>query len=563
MTININQRCKNLADVLGQLDDAIGLVQRVLVHPIESTKTNVIANKNAREAETNVPGYIKQARRLWKNLSTQTGAKDEIIKWTKPEWDDQSSLIHLVTEDNLITQPIGIELLTAMLDFGFSSNAENHWRQTLLMKAVYSPKAVQILLDRGADVHKADFKPRDFGSYKPPLSMFDCQYRTALAHTAEHSEYEWRKPALLQSAQLLLDHGAKVDGAWPVAKTTPLLRAISNGFLELAQLFVQHGADLSAVFDGQNAVMLAAQGGHFDLVKMLVEEFNAPTGIEEQVRDAEMMARAQGHNEMADYLLEKKASMLENDPALGMVPRVSAGRIQIMGAEELLNLCFRSEWKSVYAALESGANPNAVLHKSGDRINADYDYFKKFNFEVFPPERRLTVTPLLCALWLCGAGKAIGEDSGYEVIQRLVELGADVNFQPHNSAPRPFYEPPLVAASRLGLGYKIVPYLLERQANPNQTDDRGHPPLYVAQVASFMTRDSTWHDTICSALIKAGASLLMPDGQRSVADAAFAAVQKETKGLSADDIQECRSRGYLKKAGWSLPENGDWTPPAP
>ena len=114
------------------------------------------------------------------------------------------------------------------------------------------PAAVDVLLDRGADV--------------------DAVSRNALAVAPLNSAAAAGEQAICGR---LLGHGANPNAA-SQGGFTPLHAAAQNGDADLARLLVDHGADVEATSaDGRRAVDFARDGGHEDVAALLAERAGA------------------------------------------------------------------------------------------------------------------------------------------------------------------------------------------------------------------------------------------------------------------------------------------------
>ncbi|ORY38442.1 ankyrin, partial [Rhizoclosmatium globosum] len=77
-------------------------------------------------------------------------------------------------------------------------------------------------------------------------------------------------------ALLLMDHGANVDALSANVDQicdygTPLFVASKENRLEHALLLISFDANVNAVHNGKSALSVAAERGHLDMVKLLVE----------------------------------------------------------------------------------------------------------------------------------------------------------------------------------------------------------------------------------------------------------------------------------------------------
>jgi len=159
---------------------------------------------------------------------------------------------------------------------------------------------------RGTALHRAAF-----------CGLHNVVKVLAIEHSEDvncHSFYEEYTPLHLASqeghveiAQLLVEHGADV-AAQNKDGETPLHRAASRGDLDLARFLVEHGADAAAENkDGVTPLHWASLRGHLDLARFLVEH-----GADAAAQDKDgvtplHLASSYGHFDLARFLVEHGA----------------------------------------------------------------------------------------------------------------------------------------------------------------------------------------------------------------------------------------------------------------
>jgi ankyrin len=137
--------------------------------------------------------------------------------------------LHQVSYGKYRSQEDGVRVTQLLLDRGADVNTRRNDHQTPLHVASYhgSLEILQILIDHGAEVNAVD----KFG--KSPL------------HEVSQGEYEVQEDGV-RVARLLLDRGADVN-AKAKSGDTPLHLASVNKRPKLAELFLEHAANVNAV----------------------------------------------------------------------------------------------------------------------------------------------------------------------------------------------------------------------------------------------------------------------------------------------------------------------------
>ncbi|KJJ29328.1 ankyrin repeat-containing protein [Aspergillus flavus AF70] len=107
-------------------------------------------------------------------------------------------------------------------------------------------------------------------------------------------------------ANVLLEHGADINALPAENRGVTALQAASiNGMFELAVRLLERGADVSAPAaprNGRTAIDGAAERGHFDMVQLLLNAYGEDADLEPVRRQAAGYAEKEGHLEISQWL---------------------------------------------------------------------------------------------------------------------------------------------------------------------------------------------------------------------------------------------------------------------
>ena len=222
--------------------------------------------------------------------------------------------------------------------------------------------------------------------------------------------------------QQILRSNSSAAGMMSSDGWTPLHVASQNGYLEIAQVFIEHGASVdSEVADGQTPLHLASHYGHLEIAQVLIAHGASVDKEEEYEQTPLCVASRNGHLGIAQVLIEHGAYVDHMDEG-GETP--------------------------LHAASQNGHTEIAqVLTKHGASVDEVAD----------------GQTPLHLASHYGHLG----------VAQVLIAHGASVDKEDE------YGQTPLHVASQSGhLG--IAQVLIEHGASVDNKDRFGHTPLYVA-----------------------------------------------------------------------------------
>lgn len=220
-----------------------------------------------------------------------------------------------------------------LLEAGADQEHKTDEMHTALMEASMDGhvEVARLLLDSGAQVNM----PTD--SFESPLTLAACGGHVDLAMlllergaNIEEVNDEGYTPLMEASregheemAALLLSQQANINAQTEETQETALTLACCGGFLEVADYLLKHGADLE--LGASTPLMEAAQEGHLDLVRFLLES-TANVHAQTQTGDTALTyACENGHTDVADVLLCYGAE-LEHESEGGRTPLMKACR---------------------------------------------------------------------------------------------------------------------------------------------------------------------------------------------------------------------------------------------
>jgi ankyrin repeat protein len=166
--------------------------------------------------------------------------------------EEGNSLLYVAASKNQLGK------ISFLLNKGANPNFKNERGATPLNAACdkNALAAVQLLIDGGADVNT-----RTNRGSTPLTCAASGKGCTLVSAAALNSVYDFTNVA-----EILLDNGADVN------IQNPLLIAVRVGNLKMVQLLMLKGADVTATDStGKNALQIAQQQGHTNIVKFLKE----------------------------------------------------------------------------------------------------------------------------------------------------------------------------------------------------------------------------------------------------------------------------------------------------
>ncbi|KAJ5185641.1 NACHT nucleoside triphosphatase [Penicillium cf. griseofulvum] len=357
-----------------------------------------------------------------------------------------------------------------LLDHGADVNAQGGKYGNALYAALINryEKLVQMLLDHGADVNAQG------GEYSNPLyaasiNGYEKLVQILLDHgadvNAQGGEYSNALYAALinryeKLVQMLLDHGADVN-AQGGEYSNPLYAASINGYEKLVQILLDHGADVNAQ-GGQNgnALQAAALWGYKQVVQMLLDhgaDVNAQGGM---YGNAIQAASLTGKEALVQMLLDHGADVNAQGGMYGNAIQAAS----LIGEEKLVQLLLdHGANVSVQGGQYGNALQLASLAGKEKLVHLLLDHGADVNAQGGQYGNALQLASL--------AGQM-------KVVQVLLDQGADINAQSGE------YGNALQAAASSG-DEQVVKILLDRGADVNAQGGRYGSALQAASSRGY------------------------------------------------------------------------------
>jgi ankyrin repeat protein len=329
-----------------------------------------------------------------------------------------------------------VDILRWLLNHGPDVNNQQVDGRTPLHLAIFymRPEAVQMLLEHNADVNSRI----DDGS--TPLCEVLAEHR--LFHEGQR----------VSIVRRLLEHGA--DTNIPGRKcATPLHRASSEGWLEVARLLLSYGAKVDEKDEvGSTPFLVASRGGHVDIMSLLSEHGAVVDSRDRNEFTALHSASIRGRVDVMLWLLDHgaDANALNDDQC---TPLHLAAR--------------ETHLEAVQVLLEHNADLNSQNGVGRTPL------YEALLYLPFPLQQREVV----------------------DVVRRLLEHGADTNIRDHE------HSTPLYQASSRG-SLDIARLLISYGAIVDEKGGNGRTP--------FQGATENGHQELAELLLEHGAAVPQP-----------------------------------------------------
>ncbi len=296
--------------------DGVYVMPFVMDGPDVSAATSMFVVENSRcqlyavirPEGLEVPAQLAIIDTLTKHLRAGRVEEVEARLDSLPDWNERDTF-----GDTLLTAAAGAgadALVAAFLERGADIEKKDRTGASALTRAVSAGhiSTVQLLLERGANPDSLDnlgYTPMihaavdDYVEIMELLKNHDATIRAATDEkyfgggaTALHRAAIFCRE---NAARWLLENGADVD-ATDAYGSTPLIGMASRKCVDVAQLLIDHGADVNARCEIGTALGWAATFGSLEMVTLLVE-----SGAEVGLADIRA-AQEKGRTEIVAYL---------------------------------------------------------------------------------------------------------------------------------------------------------------------------------------------------------------------------------------------------------------------
>ena len=248
-------------------------------------------------------------------------------------------------------------------------------------------KEVQLLLDKGANIDRADENGTSAISFASDKGHLDIVQLLLEKGSNVNIQNKFGNSALifasqnghLEIVQLLLERGSNVNIQNKFGNSA-LMLASEKGHLEIVQLLLERGADINIQNkDGISELMLASRNDHLEIVQLLLDK-GADVNIQNKFGDTALLFASQnGHLEIVQLLLDKGANIddvnIQNKFGISALFIASdKGHLQIVqllldkgadvniqkktGATALMIASFNGHLEIVQLLLDKGADVN-------------------------------------------------------------------------------------------------------------------------------------------------------------------------------------------------------------
>jgi uncharacterized protein len=142
---------------------------------------------------------------------------------------------------------------------------------------------------------------RDLLEKEPEMLTWMTPFGTWLHVAAAHGH--------LEIIEFLINAGIDVNAQGGTFSTNALERAATKGYLDIVEYLINQNVEIDTSEPDRNPLFAAIYGGHFEIVKLLVENnidiFIKYSGENMKEMDAYAFAIERGQTKIAEYLRQK------------------------------------------------------------------------------------------------------------------------------------------------------------------------------------------------------------------------------------------------------------------
>ena len=333
---------------------------------------------------------------------------------------------------------------------------------------------VEVLIANGADVNARD------NAQLTPIDLAAAQDRTdilqLLAKVATISSIHVAvQLGDLEKVEVFLEQGADVNRQTSDFHATPLDRAVSAGFRDIAELLIENGADCGkADKNGFTPLHTSAKQGYIDIAKLLIENGADCERMDKNGFTPLHRSAKQGHIDIVKLLIENGADCEKADKT-DFTPLATSAE---QGYIDIVKLLIEND-ADCQMVDEDGITP---LHASAEQGHIDIVTLLIDKGASVNARDKWLWTPLHYACW----------KDHKDTTEFLISNGADCRVAGVDG------DTPLHASA--GQGHiDIVKLLIANGANVNSKDNNDEPPLHWAA--------SEGHTNVVELLLAKGADV--------------------------------------------------------
>lgn len=210
------------------------------------------------------------------HLAALQGDIDTVKTWIEQEIFPVNSIREGMTPLCLAAMSGHLKIAQLLLDRGAILDFLHYQNTPLYQAAKFNHlELVDLLIDRGSDPNRASTLHtatcRNYQELAKRLIArgVDVNYQDYGGGTPLHAAAE---NGLIEMVELLIANGAQVSAKSKFDASTPLHHAAEKGFVEIAEILISNGAQMNTHggFNSGTPLLYAAEKGHLLMVKLLI-----------------------------------------------------------------------------------------------------------------------------------------------------------------------------------------------------------------------------------------------------------------------------------------------------